>query len=29
MRLAYDELLASQLALTLIRDSVRRQPGGV
>src|ERR1051326_7028239 len=27
MRLAYDELLANQLALTLIRDSVRRQPG--
>jgi ATP-dependent DNA helicase RecG len=26
-RLAYDELLANQLALTLIRDSVRRQPG--
>ena len=27
MRLAYDELLANQLALSLIRDSVRRQPG--
>jgi ATP-dependent DNA helicase RecG len=27
MRLAYDELLANQLALMLIRDSVRRQPG--
>ena len=27
MRLAYDELLANQLALALIRDSVRRQPG--
>jgi ATP-dependent DNA helicase RecG len=26
-RLAYDELLANQLALALIRDSVRRQPG--
>jgi ATP-dependent DNA helicase RecG len=29
MRLAYDELLANQLALALIRDSVRRQPGRV
>jgi ATP-dependent DNA helicase RecG len=29
MRLAYDELLANQLALMLIRDSVRRQPGRV
>jgi ATP-dependent DNA helicase RecG len=28
-RLAYDELLANQLALALIRDSVRRQPGRV
>jgi ATP-dependent DNA helicase RecG len=27
MRLAYDELLANQLALALVRDSVRRQPG--
>jgi ATP-dependent DNA helicase RecG len=27
MRLAYDELLANQLALALIRDGVRRQPG--
>ena len=27
MRLAYDELLANQLALALIRESVRRQPG--
>ena len=27
MRLAFDELLANQLALALIRDSVRRQPG--
>jgi ATP-dependent DNA helicase RecG len=26
-RLAYDELLANQLSLALIRDSVRRQPG--
>ena len=26
-RLAYDELLANQLALALIRDGVRRQPG--
>jgi ATP-dependent DNA helicase RecG len=29
MRLAYDELLANQLALMLIRDSLRRQPGRV
>jgi ATP-dependent DNA helicase RecG len=28
-RLAYDELLANQLALALIRDGVRRQPGRV
>lgn len=27
MRLAYDELLANQLAIALIRDSVRRRPG--
>jgi ATP-dependent DNA helicase RecG len=27
MRLAYDELLANQLALALIRDSVRQRPG--
>ena len=27
MRLAYDELLANQLALALVRDNVRRQPG--
>ena len=27
MRLAYDELLANQLALSLVRDHVRRQPG--
>ena len=27
MRLAYDELIANQLALALIRDSVRRRPG--
>ena len=26
-RLAYDELLANQLALALVRDNVRRQPG--
>jgi ATP-dependent DNA helicase RecG len=29
MRLAYDELLANQLALSLIRESIRRQPGRV
>jgi ATP-dependent DNA helicase RecG len=29
MRLAYDELLANQLALALIRDSVRQRPGRV
>jgi ATP-dependent DNA helicase RecG len=29
MRLAYDELLANQLALSLIRDNVRRQAGRV
>ncbi len=27
MRLAYDELLANQLALALVRDNTRRQPG--
>ena len=27
MRLAYDEILANQLALALVRDNVRRQPG--
>ena len=27
MRLAYDELLANQMALALIRDSVRQRPG--
>jgi ATP-dependent DNA helicase RecG len=27
LRLAYDELLANQLALALVRDHVRRQPG--
>jgi ATP-dependent DNA helicase RecG len=29
MRLAYDELLANQLALALVRDNTRRQPGRV